>query len=74
MAGFIFLTAFSSQNKKKFDEIDVVRINILQKDGRLRVTISNKERSPVAGMTKIDFLDEKRNVTYSLPNSVKQIK
>ena len=40
-----FLTAFSLQNKnQKFAEIDVERINIVEKDGKLRMVISNQER------------------------------
>ena len=30
----------------KFDEIDVERINVVEKDGKLRMVISNRERSP----------------------------
>jgi hypothetical protein len=30
--------------KQKFDEIDVERINIVEKDGKLRIVISNRER------------------------------
>jgi hypothetical protein len=30
----------------KFDEIDVERINVVEKDGKLRLVISNRERSP----------------------------
>ena len=41
----LFLSAFVLQNKKqKFEEIDVERINIVEKDGRLRMVISNQER------------------------------
>jgi len=32
--------------KKKIKEIDVERINIVEKDGRLRMVISNSERYP----------------------------
>ncbi|MDQ3747888.1 MAG: hypothetical protein M3367_02565 [Acidobacteriota bacterium] len=40
-----FLSAFTIQNKKqKFEEIDVERINIVEKDGKLRMVISNQER------------------------------
>jgi len=40
-----FLTAFSLQNKnQKFAEIDVERINVVEKDGKLRMVISNQER------------------------------
>lgn len=39
------LTAFSAQNdKKKFAEIDVERINIVEKDGKLKMVIANKAR------------------------------
>jgi hypothetical protein len=39
------LSAFVFQNKKqKFEEIDVERINIVEKDGKLRMVISNQER------------------------------
>jgi hypothetical protein len=40
-----FFSAFAFQNKKqKFEEIDVERINIVEKDGKLRMVISNQER------------------------------
>jgi hypothetical protein len=43
--GALTLSAFTSQNKKpKFEEIDVERINIVEKDGRLRMVISNQAR------------------------------
>ncbi len=39
------LTAFTSQTRnQKFTEIDVERINIVEKDGKLRMVISNQER------------------------------
>jgi hypothetical protein len=38
------LTAFSVGKNAKFDEIDVERINIVEKDGKLIMVISNKER------------------------------
>ena len=39
------LTGFAIQNKKqKFEEIDVERINVVEKDGKLKMVISNKER------------------------------
>jgi hypothetical protein len=41
----IFLTAFSLQTKnQRFGEIDVERINIVEKDGKLDMVISNHER------------------------------
>jgi hypothetical protein len=40
-----FLSAFAFQTKKqKLEEIDVERINIVEKDGKLKMVISNKER------------------------------
>jgi hypothetical protein len=40
-----FLSAFAAHSKKpKFEEIDVERINIVEKDGKLRMVISNEER------------------------------
>jgi hypothetical protein len=43
---FVFTAAKQGSEKTKFTEIDVERINIVEKDGRLRLTISNNERSP----------------------------
>jgi len=40
------LTAFTLQKKQKFEEIDVERINVVEKDGKLKLVISNKERFP----------------------------
>jgi len=41
----LFLSAFTVHGKKqKFEEIDVERINIVERDGRLRMVISNEER------------------------------
>ena len=38
------LSAFAVVSKKKFEEIDVERINVVEKDGKLKMVISNKER------------------------------
>jgi len=38
------LSAFAQARRQKFDEIDVERINIVEKDGKLRIVISNRER------------------------------
>jgi hypothetical protein len=45
-AGFILIAADSQNSKAKFDEIDTQRINILGADGKLRLTLSNNEKSP----------------------------
>jgi hypothetical protein len=45
LCAVFLLSAFASQNKKqKFEEIDVERINIVEKDGKLKMVISNQER------------------------------
>jgi hypothetical protein len=69
------LSAFAQARKQKFDEIDVERVNIVEKDGKLRMVISNRANGKVrlrisvdgAGDPKMDFLDETGKVTYSLP-------
>lgn len=41
----VALTAFAPQQRRqKFEEIDVERINVVEKDGRLRLVVSNRER------------------------------
>ena len=41
------LSAFTrGPQKARFDEIDVGRINVVEKDGTLRLVISNREQSP----------------------------
>ena len=43
--GVLTITAFTAQSRKqKFEEIDVERINVVEKDGKLRMVISNQER------------------------------
>jgi hypothetical protein len=43
--GALLLGAFTQQ-RTRFEEIDVERINVIEKDGKLRLVISNRERSP----------------------------
>ena len=46
LLGTISLAAFKqASQKQKFTEIDVERINVVEKDGKLRMVISNRERS-----------------------------
>ena len=40
----LLLSAFKSSRNQKFEEIDVERINIVEKDGSLKMVISNQER------------------------------
>ena len=45
LCGVFIVTAFTFQgSKQKFGEIDVERINIVEKDGKLKLVISNAER------------------------------
>lgn len=45
--GVLTLAAFrQSAQKQRFTEIDVERINVIEKDGKLRLTISNSARLP----------------------------
>jgi hypothetical protein len=46
LLGTLSLTAFSkASQKQRFSEIDVERINVVERDGKLRMVISNRERS-----------------------------
>jgi hypothetical protein len=51
LLGAVFvLTAFTRQSgKQKFEEIDVERINIVEKDGQVKLVIANKARLPGPG-------------------------
>ncbi len=40
------LMGFSQNQRTRFGEIDVERINVLEKDGRVRLVIANLDRSP----------------------------
>jgi hypothetical protein len=45
VCAIFFLSGFIIQSKKqRFEEIDVERINVVEKDGKLRMVISNQER------------------------------
>jgi hypothetical protein len=50
---FITSTAFKKSGNQKFNEIDVERINIVEKDGTVKMVITNVERFP-NGMDKIN--------------------
>ena len=41
---FLLFAAFKSGQNQRFEEIDVERINIVEKDGSLKMVISNQER------------------------------
>lgn len=62
LVAVFFLSAFALDNKKKkFEEIDVERINVVEKDGKLRMVISNQERQH-PGMENFKIYDRKRDV------------
>lgn len=46
LAVIAFSAIGHANQKNKFEEIDVERINIVEKDGKLKLAISNKERFP----------------------------
>jgi hypothetical protein len=46
VSGVLALGAFRQSQKTRFAEIDVERINVVEKDGKLRLTISNGARLP----------------------------
>jgi hypothetical protein len=48
VVGMVFITsaAFKSSSNQKFSEIDVERINIVEKDGTIKMVITNVERFP----------------------------
>jgi hypothetical protein len=45
LCSVVLFMAFAGPQKQRFAEIDVERINIVEKDGSLRLVISNMERS-----------------------------
>jgi hypothetical protein len=52
---FIFTSAFTNNGKQKFGEIDVERINIVEKDGTVKMILTNVNRFP-NGKTKVNGL------------------
>ena len=46
ISGIFGAVTRAQDQRQKFTEIDVERINVVERDGRLRLTISNRERSP----------------------------
>ena len=46
VAAILALGAFRQAQRTRFTEIDVERINVVEKDGKLRMTISNSARLP----------------------------
>jgi hypothetical protein len=64
-ATLIFLAAKGSGKRVKFDEIDAERINIVEPNGKVRLTLSNPERMPGGQMAGVDFTSRAGNRTFS---------
>jgi hypothetical protein len=70
LAGLIFTAARQGAGqaggKARFSEIDVERINVVEGDGKLRLTISNNDRSPgpVIGGISMKTRDGKRGAGF----------
>lgn len=57
LLGSLFVFGFTSQKKQKFSEIDVERINVVEKDGKLKMVIANKARRHPGIVDGIYFKD-----------------
>ncbi|HVF55553.1 MAG TPA: hypothetical protein VM934_05335 [Pyrinomonadaceae bacterium] len=58
-AVFVFAAFTQANRKQKFEEIDVERINIVEKDGRLRFVFTNEARMPDARAAGKDLTRDK---------------
>lgn len=56
--------SFTPSGVKHFEEISVERINILEKEGKLRMVLSNKSRSP-------EFLAYGKGLTPPIPGGLR---
>jgi hypothetical protein len=52
---FTLLSFRENEANKKFKEIDVERINIVENDGKLKMVISNQERQPLATTNGVEM-------------------
>lgn len=57
---FFFLGFKNQKSNQRFEEIDVERINIIEKDGTLKMTISNKSRQHPGMFNKKDLKPRER--------------
>lgn len=62
-AVLIFLAAKSPTKKIKFEEIDAERINIVEADGKVRLTLANEQRMPGGRMAGVEFTSREGNRT-----------
>lgn len=60
LLGSFFVFGFTTQQKQKFDEIEVKRLNLVDDDGKLRMVIANKDRQH-PGMADGKLFDRKRS-------------
>lgn len=67
----VFLTGAAFRQtvapRQKFGEIDVERINIVEKDGRLRLAIANAERQAVTVIDGKQILPNRKAWTKTAP-------
>lgn len=57
----LILVAAKGPGKKRFEEIDVERINVVEKDGKVRLTLSNQDRMPGGQMAGVDLKSREGN-------------
>ena len=55
----LFTLLFKSVNARKFDEINVERINVVESDGKLRMVLSNKVRQHPGVMDGVTYHERK---------------
>lgn len=55
----LFVAVFYSFKKSKFEEIDVERINVVERDGKLRMVLSNKARQHPGIMDGVTYHERK---------------
>lgn len=59
--GLIVLAAKGPSKTVKFDEVDAQRINIVENDGKVRLTLSNAERMPGGTMSGVEMKSREGN-------------
>lgn len=57
VCGVLFVLIFRLMASTHFEEISAERINILEKDGKLRMVLSNQQRQHPGAMDGITFQD-----------------
>ena len=62
-AALICLAAKGPGKKVKFDEIDAERVNIVEPDGKIRLTLANRERMPGGQLAGVELTAREGNRT-----------